>query len=114
MNIQGNSTGGNITADAGAAEAEADEAEEEEEAAEAEATGGVHLAAHKHKVTHLAQKVPKIPLAEVVGRVVEKAAAEKSARQASRKASQAPGKRSPLQRMQVRATPRAPSGFMRF
>ena len=96
---------GNST-DAG--EVEAEEEEEEEEAAEAEVSGGVHLAAHKHKVTHLAQKVPKIPLAEVVGQVVKEAAAEAAARKGARKASPL-GKKSPLQRLQVKKAAAKPA-----
>jgi hypothetical protein len=102
--VQGNSTAGNST-DAGEVEGE------EEEAAEAEVSGGVHLAARKHKVTHLAQKVPKIPLAEVVGQVVKEAAAEAAARKGARKASPV-GNKSPLQRLQVKKAAAKPANVM--
>lgn len=72
-----------------AGDAAGDAPEEEEEAAEEVVSGGVHLASHH--VTHLAQKVP---MATVVGRVVNQPA-PKSARPL--------GKQSPLQIKAVHA-----------
>jgi len=85
-NSTGNATdAANATAsvEEDAGDAPGDAPEEEEEAAEEVMSGGVHLASHH--VTHLAQKVP---MATVVGRVVNQPA-PKSARPL--------GKQSPLQ-----------------